>query len=141
MTRWRSLPSAVRDDVAILRLPMTSRKENALIVNALQRCASVVVQNSLKEGFGLTATEAMWKGAPLLATRASGLRAQVRDGLEGRLVDSAEDAEAIAQGLREMLTHDKRSDAWANNARSRVANEFLIFHQVQRWLEVLAELG
>ena len=34
-----------------------------------------------------------------------------------------------------------RSDAWANNARSRVANEFLIFHQVQRWLEVLAELG
>ena len=52
---YRKLPDHISKDIAILFLPMESRKENALIVNAIQRCSSVVVQNSLQEGFGLTA--------------------------------------------------------------------------------------
>ena len=67
--------------------------ENALMVNALQRCSSIVVQNSLREGFGLTVTEAMWKQCAVLGSRACGIRQQIRDGIDGRLVADAEDPE------------------------------------------------
>ena len=56
---YQALEPALQRDVALLCLPMDSRKENALMVNALQRCTTVAVQNSIQEGFGLTATEAM----------------------------------------------------------------------------------
>ena len=83
------LPEEYQRDVALLTLPMDSRKENALMVNALQRCSTVVVQNSLREGFGLTATEAMWKQVPVLGTRACGIRQQIRDGVDGVLSEDA----------------------------------------------------
>lgn len=67
---YRNLKPEYQKDVALLSLPMGSSKENELMVNSIQRCASVVVQNSLQEGFGLTATEAMWKGTPVLGTEA-----------------------------------------------------------------------
>ena len=59
--RWRSLPESMRGRVHLASLPMDDVDENAMIVNALQRHAAVVVQKSLVEGFGLTVTEAMWK--------------------------------------------------------------------------------
>ena len=83
---------------------MASLKENALIVNALQRCATLVVQNSLREGFGLTATEAMWKRCAVLASPACGLRQQIRHGVDGHLLTSAEDPEEIADTLELLLT-------------------------------------
>ena len=85
-TRIRALEPALQADVALLALPMASLKENALIVNALQRCATLVVQNSLREGFGLTATEAMWKRCAVLASPACGLRQQIRHGVDGHLL-------------------------------------------------------
>jgi trehalose synthase len=57
------LAPELQRDIAVLKLPMCSPEENALIVDTLQRCSSVVAQNSLQEGFGLTVTEAMWKAA------------------------------------------------------------------------------
>ncbi|MFP5501669.1 MAG: glycosyltransferase [Candidatus Sericytochromatia bacterium] len=138
---WQGLPKAVRDDVAVIKLPMGSTKENALMVNALQRCAAVVVQNSLEEGFGLTATEAMWKLLPVVATHASGLRAQIRDGIEGRLVANAEDPQAIADALDWMLGHEKASEELGANAHNRVFERFLVFEQVRRYLEELAALA
>ena len=119
---------------------MSSRKHNALMVNCLQRCAAVIVQNSLREGFGLTATEAMWKGVPVLATKACGLRHQVRDGVDGRLVADANDAPALASTLDEMLADAKQRQAWGRNGQRRVFDEFLVFHQVHQWLRVLAQL-
>ena len=61
-----ALDADVQRDIILLALPMSSRKRNALMVNALQRCSAIVVQNSHREGFGLTVTEAMWKGVPVL---------------------------------------------------------------------------
>jgi len=89
---YRRLPHWLQEDVAIVSLPMASRAENALMVNALQRCASIVVQNSLREGFGLTVTEAMWKQRGVLGSRACGIRAQIRDGIDGRLVTDSGNA-------------------------------------------------
>jgi trehalose synthase len=134
---YRGLEPACQQDVALLTLPMESRKHNALTVNALQRCSRVVVQNSLREGFGLTATEAMWKSVPVLGSSACGLRQQIRDGVDGRLVSHPEDPDEIATVLDEMLRTPQTLERWGRNAQLRVANEFLIFTQLSRWLRLL----
>jgi trehalose synthase len=136
-----ALEPDLRADVALLTLPMESLKENALIVNALQRCATLVVQNSLREGFGLTATEAMWKRCAVLAAPACGLRQQIRHGVDGYLVKSAEDPEGIADALEQLLTAPRTREALGRAAQLRVQDEFLIFTQVRRWMEVLTKVA
>jgi trehalose synthase len=135
---WLGLDPEMQKHVILLTLPMDSRKENALMVNALQRCSTVVVQNSLREGFGLTASEAMWKRAAILGSQACGLRVQIRDEIDGRLVHDSMDAAEIATTLREMLDAPERREHWARSAQRRVHDEFLIFTQLRKWLRVLA---
>jgi trehalose synthase len=125
-------------DVAILKLPMASRKTNALMVNALQRCSTVVVQNSLQEGFGLTATEGMWKGVPIVGTRAYGLRQQIRNSIDGVLIQNPEDTDEIARRLDDVLRDVKRRLVMARSAQQRVHDEFLIFTQLCHWLRALS---
>jgi trehalose synthase len=136
---YMNLPSDLQSDVAILVLPMASRKENALMVNVLQRCATVVVQNSFQEGFGVTATEAMWKRVPVLGTRACGLRLQIGDDLGGRINPEPENPDAVAAYLDAMLrSHDARK-RWGAAAQRRVYDDFLVFTEVRRILEVLSD--
>ena len=140
-TAYEALPAAVRDDVAILLLPMESREQNALIVNALQRTSTVVVQNSLREGFGLTIAEAMWKRVPVLSSaRACGPRAQIDDGVEGRLVPDPEDVDGVAAILDEMLSDRARRETWARNAQRRAHDQFMVFTQLQNWIALWQEL-
>jgi len=136
---YRALEPELRADVVLLALPMASLKENALIVNALQRCATLVVQNSLQEGFGLTVTEAMWKRCAVLAGPACGLRHQIRDGVHGHLLRSADPRE-IADALERLLIDPHTREAYGRAAQLRVQEEFLVFTQVRRWLEVLAQV-
>ena len=78
---WRDAARApIRRRVHLALLPMEDADENAVIVNALQRRADVVVQKSLAEGFGLTVAEAMWKGRPVVASRVGGIQDQIEDG-------------------------------------------------------------
>ena len=132
------LPPALQADVALISLPMPVRKENELIVNALQRCSSVVVQNSLQEGFGLTVTEAMWKRCAVLGSRACGIRQQIRDGVDGRLIQHPEDPEEIAGRLNALLEDVGGRIQLGQNAQRRVNDEFLVFTQVRNWLATLA---
>lgn len=136
---YAALPPAVQKDIALLALPMASRKENALMVNVLQRCASLVVQNSIREGFGLTVTEAMWKRTPVLGSNACGVRLQIRNDLEGRINPEPEDPDTIADLLDEMLQAPHIREIWGSRAQRRVYDEFLVFAQVRRWLKVMAE--
>jgi trehalose synthase len=136
---YLKLPSELQSDVGILVLPMASRKENALMVNVLQRCASVVVQNSFQEGFGVTATEAMWKRMPVLGTRACGLRIQIRDGLEGRINPDPENPDAVAAYLDAMLRSPESRERWGAAAQRRVYDEFLVFTDVRKILELLSD--
>jgi len=137
--RYRELPLSVQPDVAILTLPMQSRKHNALMVNALQRASDIVVQNSLREGFGLTVSEAMWKRTAVLGSRqAAGVRLQVRDGVDGRLVDDPTDTDALAVLLHDMLGDSDRIERWGRNAQRRVHDEFLVFGELCRWLRLFA---
>ncbi len=134
---YRQLDPELQREVALVSLPMESREENALMVNAIQRCSTVVVQNSIQEGFGLTATEAMWKATPVVASSACGLRQQIRDGREGRLVADPEDAEALAAVLSELLANPVESRTLGRAAQRRVYREFLVLSQLRHWLRTL----
>src|SRR5687767_12125157 len=83
--RWHALAPDARDRVHLALLPMEDFEENAVIVNALQRGAAVVVQKSLAEGFGLTVAEAMWKRGPVVASRIGGIQDQIEHGVSGLL--------------------------------------------------------
>ena len=137
---YRDLPPWLQDEVAIVSLPMGSRDVNALMVNALQRCASVVVQNSIQEGFGLTVTEAMWKQCSVLGSQACGIRQQIRDGMDGCLVSDSRDPREIAERLDVMLDDLDGRHRMGRTAQRRVHDEFLVFTQARRWLETLVEL-
>ena len=139
---WLGLEPFVQSDIAVVTLPMHAPRENALMVNALQRASSMVVQNSLREGFGLTVTEAMWKRIPVLTnTRACGPRQQVRDGIDGRLVADPENVDELAAVLIDMLADPDRVDAWGRAAQRRVHENFLIFTQLRGWLDVLGRVA
>src|SRR5207249_8147623 len=84
---WDGLPAETRERVHLVSLPMDDPEENAATVNALQRHATVVVQKSLREGFGLTVAEAMWKERPVVASRVGGIQDQIVNGASGLLVD------------------------------------------------------
>ena len=135
--RFMSLPSEIQKDIALLSLPMGSRKQNALMVNALQRCTSVVVQNSLREGFGLTVTEAMWKRVAVLGSTACGIRQQIRHGVDGYLNDAPDEPQAIAEALEHLLVDPNTRMQYARHAQRRVNDEFLVFVQAAKWLRVI----
>ncbi|MEJ2005478.1 MAG: glycosyltransferase, partial [Cyclobacteriaceae bacterium] len=133
---YSKIDPALQNDIAILLLPLHDSKENALIVNALQRSSSFVIQNSIHEGFGLTATEAMWKRIPMLVSGAAGLRFQVEDRVTGRINDDATDIESLGFVMKEMLDNPKGRDKWGLNGQIRVIREFTLFSQLLKWMKV-----
>lgn len=138
---YLKLEPEVQGSIAILKLPMQSRKENELIVNALQRVATVVIQNSIREGFGLTVTEAMLKAKPVIGTNACGIREQIRDEIDGKLISNPEDEKEIASVISHTLKHHLERGVWEVNAQKRAAENFLIFHQVKKWIRLFAEIN
>jgi len=135
---YLSLPPPLREEIGILLLPMRSVEENALLVNALQRASTIVAQNSLREGFGLTIAEAMWKRIPILSnSRACGPRQQVRDGLDGRMIGDPENRDELRQALGEMLSDPARLERWGYSAQRRTHDQFLVLDQLRSWGKVL----
>ena len=90
LAHWENLPHKVRSAVRIVGLPMNDVEVNGLMVNAIQRQATVVVQKSLEEGFGLTVAEAMWKARPVVASAVGGIVDQVAPGTGVLLRDPAD---------------------------------------------------
>ncbi len=138
--RIMALEPAIQHRVHLLRLPMVDARENALIVNALQRFASVVVQASREEGFGLTVSEAMWKGAPVVASAVGGIALQIRPGVDGFLVRDPADADELAGAMLTAMADAKRSDVMTREAHSRVRSHFLLPGQLASWLSELERL-
>jgi trehalose synthase len=138
---WSRLAPAERARVQLLCLPMADSRENAVVVNALQRHATVVLQKSLAEGFGLTATEAMWKGPPVLASATGGLREQITDGESGLLVDDPTDIETVAAGIRRLLGDPQLAAALGAGARARVGQRFLSDRHLLAWAELIENIA
>lgn len=116
-------------DIRILLLPPFSDKD----INALQRAATVVVQKSLKEGFGLTVSEAMWKGKPVIGGAVGGIPLQVVHGVTGFLVHSVEGA---AFRIRQFLNNPEMGRRMGERAREFVRNNFLITRQMRDYLSI-----
>lgn len=123
--RWRELAAASQQRIHLARLPMADAEENAAIVNALQRRATVVVQKSLREGFGLTIAEAMWKARPVVASRVGGIQDQIEDGRSGVLIDDPRDLRAFGDAVAQLLGDPARADRLGEAARVRVRKQFL----------------
>jgi trehalose synthase len=111
--------------------------DDAVLVNALQRQAAVVLQKSTREGFGLTVTEAMWKGAVVIGGDVGGIRHQIVDGENGFLVRSpAQAADRIVQVLRDGDVRRRLGE----RARQSVRDKFLMSRLVEDWLDLLVIL-
>ena len=95
--QWALLPETVRNRVFIVCSKLEDEQTNACLVNAVQRRADVIVQKSLREGFGLTVTEAMIKGRPVVASRVGGIAAQVENGKTGLLINDPYNLDEFAR--------------------------------------------
>jgi trehalose synthase len=137
---WHRLPDEIRARVLLACLPMENLDENAAIVNALQRQATIVVQKSLKEGFGLTVTEAMWKGKPVIATDTGGIGDQIEDGINGVLLGNPLDQAAFAAAVSSLLESPERAAAIGEAARERVREHFLENRHTLQYVELLGRL-
>lgn len=114
------------------RIIILSVQDTAL-VNALQTTADVVVQKSLKEGFGLTVTEAMWKGTPVIGGNTGGIRYQIRDGENGFLVSSVEET---AQRMVKLLKNKELRTRMGKKARETVKKNFLLPRLLEQYLDL-----
>ena len=137
---WRGLPHEVRDRVTLASLPTHDVDENGAIVNALQRHASVVVQKSLEEGFGLTVTEALWKARPVVASAVGGIRDQIVDGQSGLLLEDPRDLDGFGAALKRLLEDADLSSRLGAAGRERVRERFLGVRQLMHYAELLLEI-
>jgi trehalose synthase len=133
---WRGLPRDDRRRVHLALLPMADPDENAIIVNALQRRADVVVQKSLAEGFGLTVSEAMWKGRPVVASAVGGIEDQIEEGRSGRLVPPT-DLAAFGARVSELLADPYGAERMGTAARARVRDRFLGPRHLGEYVDLL----
>src|SRR5215510_1627759 len=114
-------------DLIILDLPPWS----ALEINALQRASTIIIQKSLREGFGLTVTEGLWKEKPVVAGAVGGIPSQIIHKLTGILVHSVE---GCAYQIRYLLTHPEFATQLGKNGREHAKENFLITVNLKRWL-------
>ncbi len=124
---YEALLSQQSDDLIILSV------QDGALVNALQRKASVVLQKSLREGFGLTVAEAMWKGTPVIGGDAGGIRLQIRDGVNGFLVSSVEQA---ARRIVELLKDRELAQQIGQAGRETVRQKFLLSRYLEQYLDL-----
>lgn len=118
-----------RDD----RILILCDGDDTALVNALQRRAAVVLQKSLREGFGLTVTEAMWKGTPVIGGNAGGIRDQISDGKNGYLVSTVEET---AQRIVQLLKDEDLRRRLGDEARQTVRERFLLTRYFEQYLNL-----
>lgn len=121
-------------DIHILLIPPGSDIE----INALQRAATVVVQKSLKEGFGLTVSEALWKAKPVVASAVGGIPLQVSHNFTGLL---SHGIEGTAYAIKQLLTNPGYAARLGENGREHVRNNFLITRHLKEYMLVFLALG
>src|SRR5919197_2824685 len=138
---WRSLPHAARGRVHLACTPMTDPDEAAAIVNALQRHATVVVQKSLAEGFGLTVAEAMWKARPVIGGAVGGIVDPIDLGREGLLVADPTDLAAFGAAVETLLRDRTLAETLGRNAQRRAGAEFLGDRHLEQYGRLFARLG
>jgi trehalose synthase len=134
---WEQVEEARGGDRDIHLLSNIQQVGNVQI-NAFQRAADVVVQKSLREGFGLTVSEGLWKGRPVIGGRCGGIVLQIRDGEDGYLVDSVEEC---AKHTIELLQEPDRADRMGASGREHVRQNFLSTRELEDYLNLFTDLS
>lgn len=137
---WGRLPLPVRERAHLCCLPMDDADENAHLVNALQRHASVVVQKSLVEGFGLTVTEPMWKARPVVATAVGGIQDQIEDGVTGLLLKDPRDLATFAELVGGVLADPQLARRLGTAARESVREHYLGDRHLTQYAQLFQSL-
>jgi trehalose synthase len=137
---WERLPRTIRNRVHLATIPMDDVDENAVIVNALQRHAAVVVQKSLVEGFGLTVTEAMWKARPVVASKLGGIQDQIVHERDGLLVEDPSDLDEFAEVLRRPLADAALAGRLGAAAHARVLEEYVGDRHLEQYVDLFSAL-
>jgi trehalose synthase len=133
---WELAEAAAAGDPHI-HLLSNIQQVGSVQINAFQRAADVVVQKSLREGFGLTVSEALWRGRPVVGGKCGGIVLQIEDGVDGYLVESVEDC---AQRTLELVADPKRADKMGATGREHVRHSFLSTRELEDWLRLFAAL-
>jgi trehalose synthase len=128
---------AARDGDRDIFLLSNLHQVGSVQINAFQRVADVVLQKSLREGFGLTVSEGLWKGRPVVGGRAGGIKLQIRDGFDGYLVDSIEEC---AQRTIDLLADPVGADALGAQGREHVRENFVSTRELEDWLTLFGSL-
>ena len=133
---YRQMGDASRADPAIHVFTNLTGVGN-IEVNALQRLSDVVMQKSIREGFGLVVSETLWKGTPVVAGRAGGIPLQLRDGVGGYLIDSVDEC---AERVLELLGDSDGARELGNEGRALVSERFLLTRLLADELQLYASL-
>jgi trehalose synthase len=126
---YRSLLEEQEERILILS------HEDSSLVNALQSRAAVVLQKSLREGFGLTVSEALWKGTPVIGGNVGGIPAQIQDGENGFLVSSVDEA---AERMILLLEHPELCEEMGRKGHETVKENFLLIRLLEQYLDLIA---
>jgi trehalose synthase len=139
LLQWRDLPPAARARILLVTLPLEDIDENAAMVNALQRHATVIAQKSLAEGFGLTVSEGMWKGRPVIGSAVGGIIDQIAEGT-GILLPDPADLHAFGQAARRLLAAPAEAARLGQAAHAYVRENYLGDVHLMRYARLLGTL-
>jgi trehalose synthase len=139
LLQWHDLPPAARARILLVTLPLDDIDENAAMVNALQRHATVIAQKSLAEGFGLTVSEGMWKGRPVIGSAVGGIIDQIADGT-GILLPDPGDLKAFGQAVRLLLDDPAEAARMGQAAHAYVRQDYLGDIHLIRYAKLLSSL-
>ena len=139
LLQWRDLSPAARRRILLVTLPLDDIDENAAMVNALQRHATVITQKSLAEGFGLTVSEGMWKGRPVIGSLVGGIIDQIGPGT-GILLPDPDDLKAFGEAGLLLLSDQDQAARMGQAARSYVRERFLGDVHLLRYAKLVGTL-
>ncbi len=139
LLRWRHLSPAARARILLVTLPLDDIDENAAMVNALQRHATVITQKSLAEGFGLTVSEGMWKGRPVIGSAVGGIIDQIAKGT-GILLPDPADLAAFGTAARLLLADQAQAARLGRAAHAHVREQYVGDVHLLRYAKLLLTL-
>jgi trehalose synthase len=124
LASWQKLSAEARARALLVTLPLDDFEENAAMVNALQRRATVIVQKSLAEGFGLTVAEGMWKGRPVVGSAVGGIVDQIAEGT-GILLPDPTDLADFGRQVRRLLDDHEEAERMGSAGRAYTCENFI----------------
>jgi trehalose synthase len=139
LLQWHDLPRSARARILLLTLPLDDIDENAAMVNALQRHATIITQKSLAEGFGLTVAEGMWKGRTVIGSAVGGITDQLANGT-GILLPDPADLKAFGDAVCHLLSSPATATRMGRAAQASVQENYLGDTHLMRYARLLTTL-